>query len=160
MNSLAEHAIMKLEERGVILSDIVKIAYDVQVKYNADLDITYMSDALMQILVKREVSQTILTAIAIDEAAEKGLFDEVVNEMIVNDKSLYGLDEILALSIVNVYGSIALSNFGYLDKEKPGIIGEIDRIGKEKKACHTYLDDVICALAAAIISKVAHENGK
>ena len=35
---------------------------------------------------------------------------------------VYGIDEILALSIVNIHGSIALTNFGYADKLKPGII--------------------------------------
>ena len=46
--------------------------------------------------------------------------------MLRNDDNLYGIDEILSLSIVNVYGSIGLTNFGYLDKLKPGIIGSIN----------------------------------
>lgn len=73
---------------------------------------------------------------------------------------LYGLDEILALSIVNMNGSIALTNFGYLDRIKPRIIGVIDEEGKAENKCHTFLDDIICAIAASAASRIAHSVEK
>jgi phosphatidylglycerophosphatase A len=82
--------------------------------------------------------------------------DEEVNNLIRNDNGLYGLDEILALSIVNMNGSIALTNFGYLDKLKPGIIGIVDKEGKTHKKCHTFLDDIVCAIASSAASRIAH----
>ena len=42
------------------------------------------------------------------------------------DEALFGIDEILALSIVNLYGSIGFTNYGYVDKVKPGIIKNLD----------------------------------
>lgn len=44
----------------------------------------------------------------------------------MEDYGLYGVDEILVLFIVNVYGFIGLINFGYVDKLKLGIIKELD----------------------------------
>jgi len=76
--------------------------------------------------------------------------------MLLNDYGLYGIDEILALSIVNVYGSIGFTNFGYVDKLKPGIIGKLDREGKEAGKCNTFLDDIVGAIAAAAASSIAH----
>lgn len=42
------------------------------------------------------------------------------------DEPLYGVDETLAVGITNVYGMIGLTSFGYLDKEKTGIIAELN----------------------------------
>lgn len=75
---------------------------------------------------KREVLQCVLTGIAIDKACDKKLFDDPIQKIIESDEGLYGIDEVLALSIINVYGSIGFTNFGYLDKEKIGIIKELD----------------------------------
>ena len=73
--------------------------------------------------------------------------------MLRNDDNLYGIDEILSLSIVNVYGSIGLTNFGYLDKLKPGIIGSIN---DKKNSVNTFLDDIVAAIAAAASARIAH----
>lgn len=54
-------------------------------------------------------------------------------------------------------GSIAYTNFGYIDKVKPGIIGELNDIDHDI-ACNTFLDDIVGAIAAAAASKLAHHN--
>ena len=158
MSNLKKLAIQKLSERGVKIEDISLIVFDLQKEYIKDLDIKDCVDTVCSIIDKREVIHAILTAIAIDEAVEKNLLDEPINDIIKNDDSLYGIDEILPLSIVNIYGSIAFTNFGYLDKVKPGIIGKLDDLGKEKKQCHTFLDDIICAIASSAASRLAHKN--
>jgi phosphatidylglycerophosphatase A len=106
--------------------------------------------------MKREVQHAVLTGLELDILAEKGLLSEPLASMLLNDYGLYGIDEILALSIVNVYGSIGFTNFGYVDKVKPGIIGELDKEGKAKGKCHTFLDDIVGAIAAAAASSIAH----
>jgi phosphatidylglycerophosphatase A len=155
--NLKEIAIEKLNKRGVTIDDMAALALEVQSKYNNDLTIEDCRAALLMVLEKREVTHAILTGIAIDEAVEKKLFDPEINDIILEDKPLYGIDEILALSIVNVYGSIALTNFGYLDKLKPGIIGVVDKYGKHNNGCSTFLDDIVGALVAATISRIAHK---
>lgn len=156
--TLSELALNKLIERGIEISELAELVLMMQKKYDKSLTIKECENAIYSVLKKREVVHTILTGIAIDEAAENNLFDQQVNELIIKDEPLYGLDEILALSIVNIYGSIALTNFGYLDKEKPGIIGKLDRKHTEDGKCHTYLDDIAAALVAAALSRLAHNK--
>lgn len=80
-----------------------------------------------------------------------------LQEIIENDEGLFGIDEILALAIVNVYGSIGLTNFGYLDKLKPKVINRLDT-HKDDHEVNTFLDDIVGAIAAAAASRIAHAN--
>lgn len=155
---LRELAIKKLEERGVKLTDIAEITHELQGKYLNDLTCEECLEMVNQVLDKREVIHTILTGIAIDEVAEKGLIDKEVCDLIKADNGLYGMDEILALGITNLFGSIALTNFGYTDKNKPGIIGKVDKEGKEGIKCNTFLDDIIGAIAASAAARLAHNK--
>lgn len=154
--NMKETCINLLENRGVKLSDIVDIVFDLQKKYVPKLTREMCSDAIERVLGKREVQNAILTGVELDILAEKNLLSEPLQSLISNDNPLYGIDEILVLSICNVYGSIGLTNFGYVDKTKPGIIGKLDQIGKETNKCHTFMDDIIGAVAAAAASSVAH----
>ena len=150
--------IERLDERGVTIESMAELVFDLQKQY---LDIT-MEEAIENVeavLMKREVQNAILTGIEIDLLAEKGLIREPILTIIQNDKSLYGIDEILALSITNVYGSIGFTNFGYLDKIKPGVIGKLDKIGKTTGKVHTFLDDLISGIVAAACGRVAHSHG-
>ncbi|MFA5602781.1 MAG: phosphatidylglycerophosphatase A [Bacilli bacterium] len=155
---LKKIALNRLKDRGVSINDMAKIVYDIQKDFIDDIDIKKCEETILLILNKREVINAVLTGIAIDEGVEKGIFDEHIYKIIMEDQGLYGVDEILALSIVNIYGSIALTNFGYVDKCKPGIIGIIDKEGKESNKCHTFLDDIVGAIVAAAASRLAHHN--
>lgn len=156
---LRDLAIKKLEERGVLLQDIADITFNLQDKYQDNLTCDECLEMVNQVLDKREVIHTILTGIALDEVAEKGLIDKEVCDLIKADNGLYGMDEILALGITNLFGSIALTNFGYTDKNKPGIIGKVDKEGKEGIKCNTFLDDIIGAIAASAAARLAHTRG-
>lgn len=153
---IREKAVQMLEERGVQLIEIAKITYELQQAYYNDLTLEECLFNVNQVLNKREVLNTVLTGITIDILVDQGHIEEPLKSILVNDYSLYGIDEVLAYSIVNVYGSIGLTNFGYIDKLKLGIIGEIDRKGKEGKNCNTFLDDIVGAIAAAAASRIAH----
>lgn len=155
-SNMREICIKLLNDRGVSLDDIVDIVYDLQKKYVPDLTRDTCLDAIMRVLGKREVQNAILTGIELDVLAEKKLLSEPLQSLINSDNPLYGIDEILVLSICNVYGSIGLTNFGYVDKMKPGIIGKLDEMGKKTNKCHTFMDDIIGAIAAAAASSVAH----
>lgn len=161
MSELTEKAKEALLSRGVKLEDICQIIYALQKDYVDDLDLDTCMFHLNKVLEKREVVNAVLTGIAIDELAEKDLFPEPISSIIKSDEGLYGIDEILPLSIVNIYGSIGLTNFGYLDKEKVGIIKTVDSL--KDNTVNTFLDDIIAALAAAAASRIAHsakEDGK
>jgi len=153
---MREICINLLNSRGVLIDDIVDIVYFLQKKYVPDLTRDVCREAIGRVMGKREVQNAILTGIELDILAEKNLLSEPLQSLISQDNPLYGIDEILVLSICNVYGSIGLTNFGYVDKVKPGIIGKLDQMGKETNKCHTFMDDIIGAIAAAAASSVAH----
>lgn len=146
-----------LEERGVGLKDIVDCVVYLQKAFVEEVDESVIMSDILSILEKREVQHTIMTGIAIDKAVEEKCFgNQQIHDIIKNDEGLYGLDEVLAYSICNLYGSIALTNFGYIDRVKPGIIGKLNE--PQEGVCHTYLDDLVGAIAAAAASKHAHKG--
>lgn len=147
--------IEKLKERGVAISDIAVLVVELQKQY-INISTEQATKCIEQVLNKREVQYAILTGIQLDELAEKNLIDEPLLSVMKRDEPLYGVDEILALGITNIYGTIGLTNFGYLDKVKLGIIGEVDRLGKSTDSVHVFLDDLICGIVAAACAKAAH----
>ena len=155
---LDELVIKKIEDRGVSIEQIGELTYFLQEKYYETLTIDDCIKNVLAVLTKREVQNAILTGIALDELAEKEAFDAPLQDMIAKDYSLYGIDEILAFSIVNVYGSIGFTNFGYIDKLKPGVLRELDVKDDAKGVCHTFLDDLVGAVAAAAASRIAHSD--
>jgi phosphatidylglycerophosphatase A len=157
MVELKEMTIQMLSRRGVELIEIAKIVQILQIPYYPELTLDLCMENIDAVLSKREIIHAIMTGIAIDELTEKKLLPEPLQSIVEADEGLYGIDEILPLSIVNVYGSIGLTNFGYLDKEKIGIIKELDE--KKGGECHTFLDDLVAAIAAAAASRIAHSLG-
>lgn len=143
-----------LQERGVEIRDIADLVYFLQEKYHQDLKIEVCIENVERVLSKREVQNAILTGIQLDILAEEKKLLEPLQTVIEVDEGLYGVDEVLALSIVNVYGSIGLTNFGYVDKLKPGILKALN--DKNSDRCHTFLDDIVGAIAAAASSRLAH----
>lgn len=151
---LKEHVKSMLEKRGVTLRDMAEIVYDLQVPYNNSLSIDYCEEIIDSILGKTEVQNALMLGVEIDKLHEKGLIeDKYLNEMISRDAGIFGLDEIIGLNLTYCYGTIAITNFGYLDKVKPKIIGKLDN---SKKQTNVFLDDLVCGICAAACGKLAH----
>lgn len=146
-----------LKERGVGLEDIAQCVLYLQEKYYPDLTLEMAKEAVMSVLSKREVYHAVLTGLALDRMAESdsSVMDADLRATLTRDEGLYGIDEVLAYGICNLYGSIALTNYGYIDKVKPGIIGELNKKGKQ---CNTFLDDIVGAVAASAASRLAHNR--
>lgn len=156
MDELKKITLKQLDDRGVRLGDIAEIVFMLQKDYCPGLDTDICRKHVDKVLEKREVLHAILTGIAIDKACEQKLFDNPIQKIIEDDEGLYGIDEIMALSISNIYGSIGLTNFGYLDKNKIGIIEDLDQ--EKSGGVNTFLDDIIAAIAAAAASRLAHSR--
>ncbi|WP_207644693.1 phosphatidylglycerophosphatase A family protein [Caloranaerobacter ferrireducens] len=148
-----------LKERGVTIEEMAKLVYELQKDY-ADISIETAIFNIEKVLSKREVQNAILTGIQLDILAEKNLLEEPLLSMIKKDEPLYGIDEILALSITNVYGSIGFTNYGYIDKMKFGIIGKLDKLGKTTDKVNTFLDDLVGGIVAAACARIAHSKGE
>ncbi len=149
-----------LAERGVTLEDIGALVYEVQQKYHPGLTVEECTRCVYQVLKKREVQNVFLTGIALDMLTERRMLPEPLQGMLERDEPLYGVDEIMALGITNIYGSIGLTNFGFLDRQKIGILHNLDQEEKTDKRCHTFLDDLLAGLAAAAAAKLAHGRGR
>ncbi|HYG58250.1 MAG TPA: phosphatidylglycerophosphatase A [Symbiobacteriaceae bacterium] len=143
-----------LKKRGVTLPEIAAVVLEIQKSYYPELTQEECLDGVENVLKKREVQHAILTGVALDVLAEEKKLPEPLQSIIASDDFLFGVDEIMALSITNVYGSIGLTNFGYLDKTKPMIIGYLN--SHKSGECHTFLDDLVAAIAAAAASRIAH----
>lgn len=146
-----------LENRGVTIDDIADIVYTLQKPYHPDLEREPCVTSVLRVLAKREVQYALYTGIALDMLAEQKQLPEPMQTILETDESLYGVDEILALSITNVYGSIGLTSFGYLDKEKIGIIAKLN---DKRNGIHVFLDDLVAGVAAAASARIAHRSGK
>ncbi|GIN11874.1 phosphatidylglycerophosphatase A [Shouchella clausii] len=155
-DAVAEKAKEWLQDRGVSLHDIAVLVYFLQEKYHPDLSLALCLENVERVLSKREVQNAVLTGIQLDLLTEKKCLESPLQEILARDEGLYGVDEIIALSIVNVYGSIGLTNYGYIDKQKPGILKKLN--DKSTGACHTFLDDIVGAIAAAASSRLAHRK--
>lgn len=152
---MTAHVIQALKARRVGVDDIAKIVFTLQVKYLPQLTMDQCRDSVLAVLNKREAQHAILTGLALDELAEQNMLPEPIQDIIARDEPLYGVDEILALAITNIYGSVGLTSFGYLDKEKIGIIGRLDRHGQG--GVNTFLDDLVAGVAAAASARLAHQ---
>lgn len=151
---LATTARKHLEERGVTIDHIADLVYFLQHPYIDNLTKDLCRENVERVLAKREVQNAIITGIQLDRLTEKKQIDEPLLSILAEDESLYGIDETIALSIVNVYGSIGFTNYGYIDKLKPGILKKLN--DKSTGECHTFLDDIVGAIAAAASSRLAH----
>ncbi|PTQ57636.1 MAG: Low temperature requirement C protein [Candidatus Carbobacillus altaicus] len=152
--ALKEKTLSLLTERGVSIEDIAELVLFLQKKYHPDLTLDECVYNVNRVLDKREIQNAILTGIQLDLLAEQGKLLSPLQEMIACDEGLYGIDEVLALAIVNVYGSIGFTNYGYVDKMKPGILQKLN--DHSQGDVHTFLDDIVGAIAAAAASRLAH----
>lgn len=143
-----------LKNRGVEIQDIAELVFYLQSKYYNDLTMEDCIFNVNRVLAKREVQHAILTGIQLDMLAEQGKLDYPLQNIIERDETMYGIDEIIALSIVNVYGSIGFTSYGYIDKRKPGILKKLNE--QREGVVHTFLDDIVGAIAAAASSRLAH----
>lgn len=145
----------QLRTRGVCVEDIADIVFKLQKPYHPLLTVDECTESVLQVLAKREVQHAIYTGIALDTLAEKGALPAPLQSIMEQDEPLYGVDEILALSITNVYGSIGLTNFGYLDKTKMGVIGKLNN---HPSQIHVFLDDLVAGVAASAAARIAHHH--
>ncbi|WP_082651844.1 phosphatidylglycerophosphatase A family protein [Gorillibacterium timonense] len=146
----------KLAERGVELEAIADIVYDMQLPYHPNLKMETCMESVRAVLSKRELQHAILVGIELDVLAEQNVISEPLLSILRDDEGLFGCDETLALGSVFGYGSIAVTTFGFLDKQKIGIIRKLDN--KAFGKVNTFLDDLVAAIASSASSRIAHRQ--
>ncbi len=148
--------IEKLQERGVTVEEIAEIAYNQQSRYNDNVEMEVCIESVMKILSLRDIFHILQLGAEIDRLAEEGKFNGPIQDILRYDLGVFGVDEILGLDVARLYGAIGQTNFGDIDVNKPGIVAKLNADGKgDKEHCHTFLDDIVGAIAAAASTRVA-----
>jgi phosphatidylglycerophosphatase A len=147
-----------LKDRGVSIEAIAEIVFEMQFPYNDKLTMDACRESVERVLLKREIQHALLVGVELDRLAEQKKLSEPLQSIIESDEGLFGVDETIAFGAVLGYGSIAVTTFGHLDKNKIGIIRELDtkKENHEGDKVHTFLDDMIASIAASAASRLAH----
>ncbi|MBP3040113.1 phosphatidylglycerophosphatase A [Bacillaceae bacterium Marseille-Q3522] len=151
---VTEAARQALVKRGVTIEAIAKIVYEMQAPFNETLTIRECIESVDRVLHKREIQHAILVGVELDQLAEEKKLSEPLQSIIESDEGLFGIDETIALGATLSYGSIAVTTFGHLDRNKIGIIKQLDN--KIGNGVHTFLDDMVASIAATAASRLAH----
>lgn len=148
-------AVDLLGQRGVSVDDMAELVLRLQTEYNSSLTLAQCRDTVMAVLAKREVQHAVITGLTLDRMAERNELDEPLGRLVRGHDPLFGMDKSLGLAIVNVYGSIGLSNYGFLGWERPGVLA---RLGQRSGFVSTFLDDIVAAIVAAACARLAHHG--
>lgn len=147
--------IKALEKRGVTVDDIADITYRQQKRYFAEIPYQLCIDSVKKILSYRDTFHYVQLGIEIDVLAEKKLLSQPIQDILYYDLGLFGVDEAMGLDLAGMFGTIGKTNFGDIDVNKHGVVARLNDDGKQDGACHTFLDDIIGAIAAAASIRVA-----
>ena len=152
-----EDVIKMLQDRGVQLPEIAELVVSGQKDRIPDLSLATAINSIQHVLHKTEVQDAVMTGLALDDVAEAKQLPEPLQERIGGDHATYGIDEQLVMSILGVYGTISWTNFGYLDRVKPGVVGKLNDEQRNGGRVNTFIDDIVAAIAAAAEARIAHD---
>ncbi|PKH11759.1 phosphatidylglycerophosphatase A [Planomicrobium sp. MB-3u-38] len=145
-----------LERRGVSIEEIAKIVFEMQEPFNEGLQLSHCIESVESVLLKREIQHALLVGIEMDELAEQRKLSRPLQQIVDSDEGLFGVDEMIGLGAVLTYGSIAVTTFGHLDRNKIGVIRELDT--KAGGQVHTFLDDLVSSIAGCASARIAHRQ--
>ena len=111
-------------------------------------------ESVLKLLSLRDIFHHVLLAVELDKMAEKRNLKVQFKIFIEQDLGLFGVDEVLGLDVAHIYGVIGMTNFGDIDVNKHGIVAKLNDDGKKEGVCHTFLDDIVGAIAASASTRV------
>lgn len=149
------YVIKGLESKGVTARKIAEIAYDLEHNFLPDYTMEDYEREVVSVLHKREVLNNAMVALNLDKLANQKLLSQPLQEIVEQDSGVFGVDETLATQIANIFGSIGVTNYGFVDRTKPRIIGKLDN---REGVVNTFIDDIVGGVASAVAGKLAHKN--
>lgn len=143
----------ELEKRSINEQTVGEVAWELQHQYFPTMTVEDFGRELPNVLKKCEVLNVLATGFALDNLANDDLLPEPLQTIVANDLGPFGVDETLALAISQLYGSIATTNYGHIDKEKLGLAKKLDNShGK----FNTFADDLFLALVSGVVGRCGH----
>ena len=153
---MLEMNIKTLKERTVSVEEIAEIAYRQQKKWTDDISLRDCIDSVEKILSLRDTFHILQLGAEIDRLTDEKAFKGPILDILLQDLGMFGIDELFGLELAGMYGTIGKTNFGDIDVNKPLAVSRLNNDGKEEKGmCHTFLDDIVGAIAAAASTRVA-----
>lgn len=157
MPSKREYIKDEFDKRQIYVADMAEIVFNSQKKHIKGLAYEDAVKVVNEVMQKREVRHALLVALALDNLAMEKELPEPLQTIVTEDEPLFGIDEDIAVATSGLNGSIAVTNYGNLDVTKPGIIGRLNNDQKEGKLITTFLDDMVSAICAQAMGKLAHK---
>lgn len=151
-----QFVVQRLEAKGVSIDDIAKISYNMQHKFLPLVEYSEYVKSTITVLHKRELLNNAMVGLELDRLATEHKLAEPLQSIISNDAGVFGTDEALAVSISSLYGMIGVTDFGFLDHEKHGVLKKLDT--DKDKGVNTFIDDLVGAIASAVSAKIAHAH--
>lgn len=148
--------IQTLKERTVTVEEIAEVAYRQQSKWSKSISFQDCVDSVEKILSLRDTFHILQLGAEIDRLTDEGAFKGPIQDILKTDLGMFGIDELFGLELAGLYGTIGKTNFGDIDVNKPLVIDRLNGEGKHDGGlCHTFMDDIVGALAAAASTRVA-----
>ncbi len=148
--------VQTLKERDVSVAEIAEVAYQQQSKWSDTVSRKDCIDSVEKILSLRDTFHILQLGAEIDRLTEENKIKEPLREILHSDLGLFGIDELFGLELAGIYGTIGKTNFGDIDVNKPSVVEKLNTEGKKStQKCHTFLDDIVGAIAAAASTRVA-----
>ena len=143
-----------LKQRGVEVSTLADLSYKMTSEFVPEITMHECEKAVLAVLHKRGFLSPAMIMLDLDRLANEKKLSQPLNDIISNDVGVFGVDEELASAISMIYGPIGITNFGYLDRVKKGVIVQIDH---DPSRVNTFLDDLVGAIIAASCGKISHD---
>lgn len=147
--------IQTLKDRTVTVKEIAEVAFRQQARWNPDISFKECSDSVEKILSLRDVFHLLQLGAEIDRLTDEHLIQGPIYDILKVDLGMFGIDELFGLELAGLYGTIGKTNFGDIDVNKPLVVDRLNDDGKHGGMCHTFLDDIVGAIAAAASTRVA-----
>ena len=153
--------IKTLEERTVSVKEIAEVAFRQQARWNPDISMKECVDSVEKIISLRDVFHLLQLGAEIDRLTDEGLIKGPIYDILKTDLGMFGIDELFGLELAGLYGTIGKTNFGDIDVNKPLVVDRLNDDGKHAGGmCHTFMDDIVGAIAAAASTRVAQMSNE
>ena len=141
--------VKRLEERGILLEDLVTAAIRLVVNSPKGADgkqlRSNVKEAIIEASVDPNVSSLIIAALELEDQGEIGLIPSLSQADYAKDPIYLVADEDIGEMIARyIAGTRGIHNFRIYDRHKPGIIGKLG----------PFLDDAMCGLVGGAMSKM------
>ena len=156
--SKMEYINARFDELGISRLELAQEVLKEQTRHNPWMTLEDAYEAVEAVIRKREMQHALVTALTIDELADKKMLSEPMQSIIADDNPLYGIDETIALGTAGLFGTIAVTNFGFLDREKTDLAKKLNDEQKAGGHITTMTDDLVSLIIASAEGKVAHST--